>query len=211
MDSHSFKKSSHVSHETFQKLEVYKELLLKWQKSVNLISNMTIDDVWSRHFLDSTQLLSHIDKKSSNLLDFGSGAGFPGLVLAICGAADVHLVESDHKKCLFMKEVARHTSCSVTVHCDRIERVSLPKFTTITSRACSSLGQLFSYSSPFVSHETICLFPKGKNYSKELEEANKLWRYGCDTISSITDSEAAILKITDLQRREHETDTGTRQ
>lgn len=187
-----------VSQETFSKLVLYHDLLIKWQRRINLISNDTVDDSWSRHFLDSLQLIKYIPDNIENILDFGSGAGFPGMVLAIAGIKNIHVVESDGKKISFLREVSRVTGVNVTIHHDRIENVSIKNISVITARAFSSLDSLLKISSPFLSHETICLFPKGKNYAMEIEDAKKEWSFNCDVLPSVTDNNAVILKISNL-------------
>lgn len=191
-----------VPRETFERLTAYHDLLLKWQAKVNLISPDTIPHIWHRHFLDSLQLFPHIKNPSCKILDLGTGAGFPGMVMAMMGCSDVHLVESDTKKILFLREVARITDTIISIHHARIEDEPTSPGDIILSRALSSLDSLLSLSSPYVSHETICLFHKGKNYSKEIEDAKSHWQFDCDVIPSITDTQSAILKLTTIRKRE---------
>lgn len=218
--------NEHISipHETFEKLSAYHDLLLKWQSKINLISNDTIKDVWRRHFLDSLQLLSYIDNKEKTIVDLGSGAGFPAMALAIAGFKNVHLVESDIRKSAFLREVARVTETKVTIHNCRIEEWSScegrststgsnnigkdPSLANasqddiiFTSRACASLDKLLDLIYDKFSHETICFFHKGKNYSMECEEASKNWQYDISVTPSIVDSEGVIVKISNLHKR----------
>lgn len=189
-----------VSRETFGKLVVYHDLLVKWQAKVNLVGPDTVKDAWSRHFLDSIQLIKLLTAKKISLMDIGSGAGFPGMVLAIMGVENVHLVESDQKKIIFLKEVSRETKTPVTFHATRVEHVKHDVFDVIVSRACSSLDTLLTYSNPFVSHETVCLFPKGRNYATELEDAEKHWNFQHLVVKSVTDIQGVVLKISNLRR-----------
>ncbi len=191
-----------VSHETLERLLVYKELLLKWQKSINLVSNSSLYDVWERHFIDSVQIAKFITS-SSTIVDLGSGAGFPGLVLAILGVGEVHLVESDKKKCIFLREVSRETNANVKIHNDRIERLSI-KTDIITSRACADVSQLFSWSENFVSCETKCLFHKGRNYSIEYDKAKKEWEFDSLIHPSVVDADSIILECSHIIRRSHD-------
>ncbi|MDE3060230.1 MAG: 16S rRNA (guanine(527)-N(7))-methyltransferase RsmG [Pseudomonadota bacterium] len=193
-----------VTRETFDRLSIYYDLLLKWQKRINLVSTATLEDAWRRHFLDSLQLLDLIPDLSSILIDLGSGAGFPGLALAIAGAKNAHLIESDSKKIAFLREVSRATCTDVCIHHQRVESVILPKAEIITARACASLDELLNLSSKLLSRETICLFPKGKKYSKEIEDAKKHWEFNYRETPSITDSEGIILKLTDIKGRDHD-------
>lgn len=183
------------------RLEAYQSLLLKWQKSVNLISDSTIIDVWNRHFIDSAQLAKFITKPNPIIVDIGSGGGFPGMVLAIILDGDLHLIESDQKKCVFLSQVSRETKTKVIIHNDRIERSSISNVDYITSRACANVSQLFSWTQNLVSHETKCLFLKGKNYSIEIDEAKKEWQFDVAIHPSITDLESAILELSHIRRR----------
>jgi 16S rRNA (guanine527-N7)-methyltransferase len=191
-----------VSRETFERLSLYHDFLLKWQNKVNLISPDTIAHAWQRHFLDALQLLPLITNINAKIIDLGTGAGFPGMVLAIAGATNVHLIESDTKKILFLREVARITDTNVMLHHGRIEEKLTSPGDIITSRACSPLGTLLQLASNYVSHETICLFHKGKNYSKEIDDANIHWSFIPDIVESITDSQSAILKLTSIEKRD---------
>lgn len=191
-----------VSRETVQRLSLYHDILLKWQKQINLISPDSIQDAWHRHFLDSLQLLKYLPNVKKPIVDLGSGGGFPGMVMAIALAdADVHLVESDKRKTIFLKEVARITGAKVTVHHSRIEDNPVGEAGVILSRACSDLSQLLSWSEPYVSHETISFFHKGKNYATELDNAKASWQFDHDVFASITEPQSAIIKLSNITRR----------
>lgn len=190
-----------VSRETYDRLSAYHDLLQKWQPKINLVSGDTIKNAWERHFLDSLQLLKLIPDLSQRIVDLGSGAGFPGMVLAIAGASDVHLIESDAKKATFLKEVARVADSKLSIHHCRIEDRPIAEADIIVSRACSDLDTLLQFSSHYVSHETFCLFHKGKNYSKDIIDANKDWLFEYDVIPSVTDTQAVILKVKHFKQR----------
>lgn len=203
MPNHDFEllnKHLPVSYETAEKLKIYYDLLLKWQSKINLISNDTIGDIFNRHFLDSLQIIKLLPKISGTIVDIGSGAGFPGMVLAISGIRNIHLVESDSKKISFLKEVARLTKTEVLIHHSRIEELPETKASAVVARALAPLEELFSYAFPLVSHGAICLFPKGKKYSMEIEEAKKIWNFDYNAFPSITDPEGMILEIRNLER-----------
>lgn len=193
-----------VSHETFEQLSIYRDILLKWQSKINLIGPDTVQDIWTRHFLDSLQLATIIPNRNQTICDIGTGAGFPGLVLAIVGYHNVHLIDSDLRKTIFLKEVKRLTSTNVHIHQERIEHVALNKVDVVVSRACASLDQLFSIAEHVISRETICLFHKGKNYTKELDIALKMWSFDVTVIPSMADPQSVILKISHLSRRGHD-------
>ena len=189
-----------VSHETVDRLKIYQSLLLKWQPKINLVSNSTIDDSWNRHFIDSIQVAKFISSNNT-ILDVGSGAGFPGMVLAINGYNNVTMVESDQRKCIFLREVSRETKTKVIIQNDRIEKLNQNYFDVITSRACANVSQLFSWVEKFVSHGTKCLFHKGKNYSIELDDAKKEWEFSYIIHPSVIEEGSVILEISDLKRR----------
>ena len=190
-----------VSRETFERLSLYHDLLLKWQAKVNLISPDTVAIAWQRHFLDALQILPLIDSLDNKIIDLGTGAGFPGMVLAIAAAGNVHLIESDTKKILFLREAARITGTKISIHHGRIEEKLTSFGDIIVSRACAPLDTLLSLASNYVSHETICLFHKGKNYSKEIDDAELHWSFIQDVVLSITDTQSAILKLTSIRKR----------
>lgn len=207
-----------VSRETLARLECYAELLVKWNKSINLVSRDSLQDLWRRHFLDSAQLFQHIpatfDGAEPVVIDFGSGAGFPGMVLAILGLKKLHFIESDQRKCVFLREVARATDCQVTVHNKRIEEIKPFRADLITARAFAPLDNLLDYAWPFLSCQS-CLerptpdsdaFPtgqllllKGKNAEQELTQAGKRWSMQVERFSSRSSSEGQILRLDALQ------------
>jgi 16S rRNA (guanine527-N7)-methyltransferase len=197
-----------VSRETIEKLEIYEALLRQWQKGTNLVSPKTLDTIWHRHFADSAQLMP-LAPDSATWLDLGSGAGFPGMVIAICSAnredSLVHIVESNARKCAFCQEVVRETGCSVEIHCDRIESLgAMDRFDgvdIVTARALSPLNELLTLAAPFFSDESRGLFLKGRQAENERVGAEKNWNFVAQMYPSITDSEASIVQVTDLQRK----------
>ena len=189
-----------VSRETRERLNIYADLLRKWQRSINLVGPRTINDLWNRHFTDSAQLLPLIPPTSRVLVDFGSGAGFPGLVLAILGVAEVHLIESDQRKSTFLREVARATGTPVTIHAKRIEEVAPFPADVVSARALAPLGDLLGFAAPFLHPDSLCLFPKGQMAEDELTAASKNWNINVDRIQSVTDPSATILRISQVSR-----------
>ena len=176
----------------------YEQILLEWQKKVNLISNSTIKDVWKRHILDSAQLYSLVPSTAKVLLDVGSGGGFPGMVLAVLNKAlkghlqKIILVESDLKKSLFLQEVARQLQVDVQVICQRMEKVDIVP-DIITARAVASVPDLLALVDKNVSRETFLMFLKGKNVDKELQNIPKC--YMIQKKLSSLDSDGCILII----------------
>lgn len=193
-----------VSRETFEKLSIYKSLLEKWNKSINLVGKSTIDSSWERHFLDSVQLWPVADVFDS-WVDLGSGAGFPGLVLAIIASelrpnAIFHLVESDARKCAFLRNVSRETSVSVQVHNCRIEDLPDIQFDYLSARALAPLTKLLDYAEKIVKPQGKCLFLKGMNCDRELAEAESAWDFTVEKTPSITQENSSILRIGDIKR-----------
>ncbi len=190
------------------RLEAYAALLAKWNRSINLVSRASLRDLWRRHMLDSAQLLPLLPTvpavRRRVIVDLGSGAGFPGMVLALMGAGEVHLVESDRRKAVFLREVARETGCDLQVHDCRIEDLSPPPTDVVTARACAPLAELLAYAEgfpgPAPGTRPCCLFLKGKRVGEELTEARKRWRIEVDSIPSRSDPSGTILRIGLLDR-----------
>lgn len=191
-----------VSRETVDKLHLYHQLLLKWQPKINLVSPSTIKNAISRHFLDSAQLFPLLSSPEKLIFDFGSGAGFPGLVLSLMGASQIHLIESDQRKSAFLSEVIRQTDSSAKVFNQRIESLPLKgQAAVVTSRACASLQQLFAYAEPLLAEQGECLFLKGRNVEAEIADAQRDWVFHVEQRPSMTDEDGCILRITGLHRQ----------
>lgn len=193
-----------VSRETREKLELLERELRRWQSVKNLVGPATLDQIWERHIVDSLQLLD-LAPNAKTWVDLGSGAGFPGLVLAIAGqerGLKVHLVESNSRKCAFLREIVRLTGAQATVHPARLETV-IPGFVgkadVVSARALAALTQLLEWTEPMLKAGTIGLFPKGRDAEIELTEARKRWTFEADILPSRTDSEARILRITSIE------------
>ncbi len=195
-----------VSRETISGLEAYAALLRKWQKAINLVSGATLDDLWRRHFLDSAQLLPLLAPPGAgdgSITDLGSGAGFPGLVLAILSGRPTRLIESDQRKAAFLGEAARAAGCAgrVQIHAARVEALKPWTAGTVTARALAELGQLLDWAAPFVGPDTVLLFPKGARADEELTAAERVWKMVTERRRSITDSTGLILRLSHLERR----------
>ena len=195
----------YVSRETYDKFKIYYETLIKWQKSINLISNSTLDSIWNRHILDSAQLYKYTQNMKGNILDFGSGAGFPGLVLAMMGNENVNAVESDEKKCIFLKEVARLSDTKINIHNSRIEKLKFINPELITARALAPLIKLIEYIENYMKQGDNLrkdlpklLFFKGKNYKQELLELKKIRNFDVTVFSPKSDEYGKILNIKNI-------------
>ncbi len=196
----AFQKETGVSRETLARLQAYADLLTLWNKKINLVGPSTVPDLWARHKLDSAQLFPLIPTGTKTLLDLGSGAGFPGLVLAIMGVQGVHLAESDQRKCAFLREAARIAQAPVTVLAKRIESIPAFPVDVITARALAPVAELLDWSAPFITENTLCIFPKGQNVEVELTQAHKGWRITTDQRPSRTDPRGTIVCISEVRR-----------
>jgi 16S rRNA (guanine527-N7)-methyltransferase len=197
-----FARATGVSRETLARLKAFVGLLTDWNSRHNLVSQTSLDDVWRRHVWDSAQLYPLIPGLARNLVDLGSGAGFPGLVLAILlrerpGFRPV-LYEATRKKCEFLKAAADRTGTEVEVRCTRIEEASPEIFDVVTARACASLSKLLRYAEPFQGPNTTNLFLKGQSVDDELTEAAKSWKLRVVRHRSQTDSSGTIVEIREL-------------
>ncbi|MGE7154024.1 16S rRNA (guanine(527)-N(7))-methyltransferase RsmG [Methylorubrum rhodesianum] len=194
-----------VSRETAEALDLYVAQLTRWQTVKNLVGPATLAEVWQRHVADALQLLT-LAPEAKRWLDLGSGAGIPGLILAIAGRGKtgfhVSLVESNARKCAFLSETARLTGAPVTVHNARIEAVigTLSSVEIVCARALAPLSQLLAWTEPLLTSGTIGLFPKGRDAAAELTEAEDAWTFTRDLIPSRTDSQARIVRVTSLSR-----------
>ncbi|TNE40226.1 MAG: 16S rRNA (guanine(527)-N(7))-methyltransferase RsmG [Alphaproteobacteria bacterium] len=201
MTAENFQAATNVSRETLVRLEAYAALLVKWQKAINLVGKSTLPDLWRRHMLDSYQLLDVTTKKSGLWLDLGSGAGFPALVLAIAGTYEVHAVESDQRKCLFMQNVSRETSAGLEIHRERIEEMPPLSADIISARALAPLDKLFELAAPFATEDTEFLFLKGQDVDEELTNSSKYWKMEAEKLPSVTRDDGCILRISRLRRK----------
>ncbi|UTW55478.1 16S rRNA (guanine(527)-N(7))-methyltransferase RsmG [Kordiimonas sp. SCSIO 12610] len=201
-----FQSTTNVSRETLDRLIGYADLLAKWQKAKNLVSNSTIDDMWLRHFFDSAQLYiqmkNSFDTMPETLLDIGSGAGFPGLVLGAMGIENVHMVESNGKKCSFMSQVARQMGINAVIHNERIEKIDPFSVDIITSRACAKITQLLEWSEPFLGNSGIEMWLlKGQTSQEELTEAETYWTMDKECFESKTEVGANIIRLWNIKRK----------
>lgn len=181
-------------------MESYADLLRRWQSRINLVASGSLEDLWRRHFLDSAQLRPLLPPRSRVLLDIGSGAGFPGLVLAIMGVPEVHLVEADRRKCAFLREAARLTGTEAAIHAARVEELTPWPVDVITARATAPLRRLLDLVSAFLSPTTCCIFLKGASAASELAEARRLWRMEASELPSLSDPSGRILKLERVMR-----------
>ena len=197
-----FKKITNVSYGTIKKLNKYLTLLNKWQLKFNLVSHKSLNNIWNRHFLDSFQILKYIGK-NKKILDFGSGAGFPGMICGICSSNDVCLVDSNKKKILFLNEIKKKLNLNnVFIYHARIENLSFKnKFEVICARAVTSLENLMDFTIAFSNASTKFIFLKGKSAHKEISLSQKKWFFNLKCEKSITSNEGKILICKNLKKK----------
>jgi 16S rRNA (guanine527-N7)-methyltransferase len=188
-----------VSRETLDRLEAYLERLRHWSGAINLVGASTLSDPWRRHLLDSAQLLRFFPANARILVDLGSGAGLPGLVLAIMGVPEAHLIESDRRKAAFLRDTAARLGLRVTVHAERIEALEGFPADVVTARALAPLPKLLAYAARFVGPKTRLVFPEGRAPEADLEAARRDWRLRAESFPSLSDPEGRILVIEDLR------------
>ena len=198
----SYETNNLVSYETKkERLEHYAARLVEWNEKFNLVAPSTIPQMWARHFLDSAQLWTHLPAKTQRLVDLGSGAGFPGLVLAILGVPEVHLIESTGKKARFLSLIAEELQLNVTVHAARAEGIKGLKADVVTARAVAALRALLSLANPFMTENSMAVFLKGETVQAELTEARKYWTFSCEPKPSLTSASGTVLTISKLKGR----------
>lgn len=195
-----------VSHEAIVRLRDYAALLLRWNATINLVGRADAGAVWDRHVADCLRLLPLMPEGVTAATDLGSGAGLPGLVLAIASGVPFALVESDRRKAAFLIEAGRVTAAPVAVHCARIEDApSAPSFLApapvVTARALAPLPRLLGYAHPLLAPGGICLFPKGASADVEVADARRQgWRFTLQKHDDSTVPGSTILRIWDLAR-----------
>ena len=194
-----------VSRETISKLDGYVGLLKKWNSTINLVSNASLDDLWNRHMLDSAQIFQLADIQVGHWVDIGTGGGFPGMVVAVIAserAPDLRFtfVESDLRKATFLRTVARETGANVIILSNRIESIQNLDADILSARALAPLVDLLNFAEMHLKPDGQALFPKGAKYRQEIEESLDSWRFQSQECRSITDDAAVILKLGEIRR-----------
>lgn len=201
----NIKKICNVSRETLQDLQTFHDILLKWQKAINLISSNTIQEVWHRHIADSIQLIPHIPKETKSIVDLGSGGGLPAIVLAVAlknTDVKITMIESDNKKCVFLQECIRKLGLNAVAINDRIEKIKEKHsldFDLATARALASTDNLLEFCNELGVKK--CLFLKGKQYAKEVSDAKENWDITEQIIPSITATDSRIINILNFTKK----------
>ena len=194
-----------VSRETAERIAIYEELLRKWSPKINLVSPSSLNEAARRHFDDSLQVAALAGEGVQKWVDLGSGGGFPGAVVAIQLAetqpdTQMILVESDQRKAAFLRTVSRETSVRFKVIAERIEAVESLSADVVSARALASLEKLLEYMSHHAAHKGRGIFLKGEGWRNEVREAEKTWRFTYEVHKSITNTDAAIIEVGDLNR-----------
>jgi len=190
----------HVKHDVDERLRQFADLLLRWNRTINLIARRDEDALWERHIADSLQLVSLLTPHPDRAIDIGSGGGFPGLVICIATGIPFDLVESDHRKAAFLREAARLTGAPATVHAMRIEAAQLPRAPVVTVRALAPVTDLLRLAAPLLAPGGVLLALKGANVASELTAARTQWHMRVDTVPSRTHKDGVILRISEIAR-----------
>ena len=206
MKKNKFVKILNVSRETLNSFDVYKTLLSKWNEKINLVSKHTLVDIWERHFLDSGQIIKNVEVSGKRWVDVGSGAGFPGLVVALLLRdrkvdCDLVLVEKNPKKAFFLNEVIRKLNLSVEVVNDNIYTLEPLNADILTARAFSELNNLIEIAFRHRKKEGICLFLKGENYRFELDKTLNYWFFDYDIFDSLSYPSGKIIRVKNILKR----------
>jgi len=206
LKKNKFVKSLNVSRETLNGFYEYETLLSKWNEKINLVSKNTLVDIWERHFLDSGQIIKHVEASGKRWVDVGSGAGFPGLVVALLLRdrkidCDLVLVEKNPKKGFFLSEVIRKLKLSVEVVNDNIDTLEPLKADILTARAFSELNKLIEIAFRHRKKEGICLFLKGENYRMELDKTLNYWFFDYDIFDSLSNPSGKIIRVKNILKR----------
>jgi len=196
-----------ISPTAVRQLETYLSILKKWNPAINLVSAKTLDDAWTRHFLDSAQIYHLSGSSGGHWVDMGSGAGFPGIVVATLLKEDhpagrVTLIEADHRKATFLSTVVAELDLPCTVLVDRIEAVPSQEADWVCARALAPLRVLLGFAERHLAGSGVALFPKGRTYHSEIEDARKDWVFNIETLESRTGPEGAVLRIAGIGRKD---------
>lgn len=192
-------KADAVSRETVERLERLTALIVKWNPTIRLVGSACPNEIQTRHIQDSLQLRRFISPDAGNAADIGSGAGFPGLVLAIAMNRHFHLIESDQRKAAFLTEAARLTNADVTVMPQRVQALQM-SFDLLTARAFASVTETLAATYHLLAPGAVVLLPKGRSTQTELETARKDWSMTVEKFVSVTDPNARILRISGISR-----------
>ena len=194
-----------VSRETLDALQHFDSALRKWTKQINLISRNTVDDIWTRHIVDSAQVWPLVPQSTQHLVDIGSGGGLPAIVIAILAkekspSLQITLIESDQRKCAFLRSMSRELSLGLNIIADRIEDAPPQSADVLTARALASLSDLFPHIQRHIAPHGRALLLKGRTHASEVETARQSWQFSLTAHPSLTADDARILEVGDIHR-----------
>ncbi len=181
-------------------LDTYIFNLKKYNKQTNLVGSSTLEDPWNRHILDCLQILPKLNNYNCSILDMGTGAGLPGLLLSIMGCQNVTLVDSNNKKIKFLEKTKEEMNLKVKIVLDRLENEKNEKYDIIISRALANLSKLFTYSHNYLKKNTVLIFLKGKTVNGEILDASKIWKFEYKKHASLSDEGGKMLVVRDLKK-----------
>ena len=204
-----FARTFDVSRETMERLSIYAAMLTKWQRRINLVGPATLEVLWTRHFADSLELGSHAPSGAKNWLDIGTGAGFPGMVIATCGQQkdlQVDLVEANVRKCAFLREVSRQIKAPVKIHNCRIEAIDSQAIQTmatdvVTARALAPLDLLLKLAQKPLEYGAVGVFPRGQDVEDELTASTKCWKIEAEIVERSFGLPGKILVVHECVRK----------
>lgn len=201
-----FQENAQISDETLEFYKIWFELLNRWNSRINLVAPSTLQNFWIRHAMDSHQIQECLPSHARTIIDLGAGAGFPGIALAIVmrdiEGAEVSLVESNGKKCNFLRTVIRQLSLPAEAIQSRAEDLDPKPYDVVTARAFAPLPKLLTYAHPFWGEDTLGVFPKGESWESEIRNAEDVWSFTATTRPSRTDESARILLVKDLHLKQ---------
>ena len=194
-----------VSRETIAALELYQALLIKWAQHINLVGPTTLNHFWERHILDCAQILQNIEPDTGTIVDMGSGAGLPGLIIARIlqdqsRPIDMTLIEMSAKRCGFLREASRTLNVNVTIEQKKIELVAPVPVHLVTARAFAPLAKLLEHAHPWAELGARLVFLKGQDIQREIDEASTNWAFQSKVNPSSTKSNGCMIEISDLKR-----------
>lgn len=210
MTPEQFAAAAKIHPDSLRDYTIWERQLRKWNARINLVAPKSLPDFWSRHALDSAQILHFIPKEAKFIVDFGSGAGFPALSVAIAAKQEapdriIHLLESAGKKASFLKSVSRETGVNTVIHADRIEAVEPLQADVITARAFAPLYRLLPLADRHLAKGGQLILLKGERVDEEIEEASQGWMFHVKKQPSLSDDGGSILILTDLRPVSRET------
>ena len=203
----AFMETYNVSRETFDILSRFVNILTEWQGKMNLVSSKSLDQIWTRHIADSIELYQYLNADTNLVCDIGSGAGFPGVILAIVSmveqrATKFKLIESITKKTVYLNDVKERLGLNnVEIINARSESLKIKPAGIITARAVAPLDKLLGLALPLTNKKTVLLFPKGKTYEIEIAQAQKHWHFDVSALKNSVEPEGVILKISNLRKK----------